>query len=51
MMYDLEISDDSVNKARQTLFTQKDREIENIPLTKDASTRPSSRISGWSCVC
>lgn len=35
-MYDLEIPDDSVNKARQTLFAQKGGEIENIPLTKDA---------------
>ena len=35
-MYDKESSDSSVNKARQTLFTQKGREIENIPPTKDA---------------
>ena len=27
-MYDKEIPDDSVNKAKQTLFTQKGREIE-----------------------
>jgi len=36
LMYDKEIPDDSVNKAKQTLFTQKGREIENIPPTKDA---------------
>ena len=36
LMYDKEIPDDSVNKARQTLFTQKGREIEKIPPTKDA---------------
>ena len=35
VIYDLEIPDDSLNKATQTLFTQKGREIENIPLTKD----------------
>ena len=36
LMYDKEIPDDSVNKARQTLFTQKGREIDKIPRTKDA---------------
>lgn len=35
LKYDTEIPDDSVNKARQTLFTQKGREIDKIPQTKD----------------
>ena len=36
LMYDKQIPDDSVNKTRQTLFTQKGREIKKIPQTKDA---------------
>lgn len=35
LMYDKEIPDDSLSKAKQTLFTQKGREIEQIPPTKD----------------
>ncbi len=35
-MYDKESSDSSVNRARQILFTQNGREIENILPTKDA---------------
>ena len=37
LMYDQGSLDDSVNKARKTLFTSKKREIENIPPTQDAS--------------
>ena len=44
LMYELEIPDDSVNKARQTLFTQKGREIENIALTKDALRQHVLRV-------
>ena len=36
LMYDKQIPDDSVNKTRQTLLTQKDKEIKKIPPTKDA---------------
>ena len=36
IMYDRVSSETSVNKERQTLFTQKGREIENIPPTQDA---------------
>ena len=35
LMYDRGSSDDKVNRTRQTLFTQKGREIENIPPTQD----------------
>ena len=49
-MYDKEIPDDSVNKAKQTLFTQKGREIENIPPTKGALRQQVVRAAGWSCV-
>ena len=48
-MYDLEIPDDIVNKARQTLFTQKGREIENIPLTKDALCQRVPRAGYQAC--
>ena len=50
LTYDKEIPDDSVNKARQTLFTQKGREIENIPPTKGALRQHVVRAAGWSCV-
>ena len=50
LMYDKEIPDDSVNKAKQTLFTQKGREIENIPPTKGALRQHVVRAAGWSCV-
>ena len=36
LMYDKQIPDDSVNKTRQTLLTQKDKERKKIPSTKDA---------------
>ena len=36
LMYDRGSSDDSVNMARQTLFTQKGRDIDNVPPTQDA---------------
>uniref|UniRef100_UPI00358E9C5E uncharacterized protein n=1 Tax=Myxine glutinosa TaxID=7769 RepID=UPI00358E9C5E len=35
LMYDRGSSDDNVNMARKTLFTQKGRSIENIPPTQD----------------
>lgn len=36
LMYDKQIPEDSANKTRQTLLTQKDKEIKKILLTKDA---------------
>ena len=36
LLYDRGSSDENVNSARQTLFTQKHREIENIPPTQDS---------------
>ena len=36
LLYYLENSDENVNSARQTLFTQKHRETENIPPTQDS---------------
>ena len=36
LMYDQNSSDDSVNKARKTLFTSKKRERQNIPPTQNA---------------
>ena len=45
LMYDQGSSDDSVNKARKTLFTSKKREIENIPPTQDALRHHVLRVA------
>ena len=41
---DKESSDESIHKARQTLFTPKGREITNIPLTRDALHQHRLRV-------
>ena len=44
LIYDFEIPGDNVNKVRQTLFTEKGREIESLPLTKDALRQHVLRV-------
>lgn len=56
LIYDRCSTENGVNSARQTLFAQKNREIENIPPTKDALPQhvlyqcpklPSPNEFGW----
>ena len=45
IMYDRGSTERDVNKARQIIFTQKARDIENIPLTQDALMQHTLRVS------
>ena len=43
-MCDEESPDESINEVRQTLFTQKGSDIENIPPTRDALHQHAPRV-------
>lgn len=49
IMYDRGSPESSVNRARQVLFTQKGREIENIPPTQDALSQHLLRVGYAAC--
>ena len=51
LMYDKQIPDDSVNKTRQTLLTQKDKEIKKIPPIKDALRQHVLRAAYRAVMC
>ena len=50
IMYDRGRSESSINGERLVLFTQKGREIENIPPAQDALAQHVLRVRGRSCV-